>query len=90
MEVPLADSTSVKSESCLESRKEYHTQFQGTGILSTTRKAAAKGCRGDETQEAAVMALLLRSCFDLMAQLLDGDRALLFWPGDQRPVGDSR
>lgn len=35
------DSTSVKSESCLESRKEYHIQFQGTGILSTTRKAAA-------------------------------------------------
>lgn len=26
------------------------------------------------------MALLLRSCFDLMAQLLAGDRALLFWP----------
>lgn len=26
------------------------------------------------------MALLLRSCFDLMAQLLVGDRALLFWP----------
>lgn len=62
--------------------KEYHNNFQGTGILSTTRKAAAKGCRGDETQEAAVMALLLRSCFDLMAQLLDGDRALLFWPRD--------
>lgn len=48
--------------------------------MLTTREAAAKGRRGDETQEAVVMALLLRSCFDLMAQLLVGDRALLFWP----------
>lgn len=31
------------------------------------------------------MALLLRSCFDLMAQLLDGDRALLFWPRELTP-----
>lgn len=28
------------------------------------------------------MVPLLRSCFDLMAQLLVGDRALLFWPRD--------
>lgn len=51
--------------------------------MSATRKAAAKGCRGDETQEAVVMVLLLRSCFDLMVQLLVGDRTLLFWPRDQ-------